>query len=66
MSLNLSNNKKKSVVEINKMNKINDSNSNNIVIECRHLNLWYDDNQALKDINLIIKKNKVTAIIGPS
>jgi phosphate transport system ATP-binding protein len=36
------------------------------VIQCRDLNLWYDDNHALKNINLDIKKNKVTAIIGPS
>jgi phosphate transport system ATP-binding protein len=37
-----------------------------IVIETRNLNLWYNDAQALKDINLKFKKNKVTAIIGPS
>ncbi len=39
---------------------------NDIIIECKNLNLWYDDNHALKDINMIVKKNKVTAIIGPS
>ncbi|MFX1444192.1 MAG: phosphate ABC transporter ATP-binding protein PstB [Promethearchaeota archaeon] len=41
-------------------------NRNDIIIECKNLNLWYDDNHALKDINMIVKKNKVTAIIGPS
>jgi phosphate transport system ATP-binding protein len=41
-------------------------NENNIVLRCKDLNLWYDDNHALKNINLIIRKNKVTAIIGPS
>ena len=31
-----------------------------------HLNFYYDDNQALKDICLTLYANKVTAIIGPS
>jgi len=44
--------------------KIKDGND--IIIECKNLNLWYDDNHALKDINMVVKKNKVTAIIGPS
>ena len=30
------------------------------------LNFWYDTNQALKDINLTIPENQVTALIGPS
>jgi phosphate transport system ATP-binding protein len=37
-----------------------------VVLECRDLNLWYEDVQALKNINLEILKNEVTAIIGPS
>jgi phosphate transport system ATP-binding protein len=37
-----------------------------IVLECKDLNLWYEDTQALKNINLEIQKNQVTAIIGPS
>lgn len=32
----------------------------------RHLNLFYKDFQALKDINLSFPKNQVTALIGPS
>ncbi|MFO7795466.1 MAG: phosphate ABC transporter ATP-binding protein PstB [Promethearchaeia archaeon] len=40
--------------------------SDEFVIECRNLNLWYDDFQALKNINMKYRKNKVTAIIGPS
>lgn len=36
------------------------------VFEVNRLNLWYGDHQALKDVNLMIPKNKVTAIIGPS
>jgi phosphate transport system ATP-binding protein len=35
-------------------------------IEVRDLNLWYGDKQALKDNNLNIKENRVTALIGPS
>ena len=34
--------------------------------EVRGLDLWYGDKQALKDINLDIYKNDVTAFIGPS
>jgi phosphate transport system ATP-binding protein len=30
------------------------------------LNFWYGANQALKDINLVIPENQVTALIGPS
>ena len=36
------------------------------VIEVKDLNLWYESNQALKNINMKFRKNKVTAIIGPS
>ncbi|WP_146548315.1 phosphate ABC transporter ATP-binding protein PstB [Rummeliibacillus suwonensis] len=36
------------------------------VYQTESLNLWYGDQQALKDINLDIAENEVTAIIGPS
>ncbi|MFA8439923.1 phosphate ABC transporter ATP-binding protein PstB [Pueribacillus sp. YX66] len=36
------------------------------VIEVNHLNLWYGENQALKNINMNIFENNITAIIGPS
>ena len=36
------------------------------VYETEQLNLWYGDTHALKDINLAIYKNEITAIIGPS
>ena len=36
------------------------------VYQTRNLNLWYGEQQALKDINLDIIENDVTAIIGPS
>lgn len=38
----------------------------NIVYDTRNLNLWYGDHHGLKDINLSIYENEVTAIIGPS
>ena len=42
-------------------------NSNNETkLSISNLDLFYGDNQALKDINMEIKKNKVTALIGPS
>lgn len=37
-----------------------------IVYKTSQLDLWYGDNQALKNINLDIMENEVTAIIGPS
>ncbi|SFC72050.1 phosphate ABC transporter ATP-binding protein PstB [Clostridium uliginosum] len=36
------------------------------IIETKDLNLYYGDNQALKNINININKNEVTALIGPS
>ena len=37
-----------------------------IEIETKHLSLWYGTKQALKDVNIKIPEEKVTAIIGPS
>lgn len=36
------------------------------IIETKDLCLYYGDNQALKNINMVINKNEVTALIGPS
>lgn len=36
------------------------------VYEVKDLNLWYGENHALKNLNLNINENEVTAIIGPS
>jgi phosphate transport system ATP-binding protein len=56
----------KTEAEINNgLNKVNPYNDD-IIIECKKLNLWYDETQALIDINMKFKRNKVTAIIGPS
>ncbi len=40
--------------------------SNNTKLNIKNLDLFYGDNQALKDINIDIEENKVTALIGPS
>ncbi|WP_096202190.1 phosphate ABC transporter ATP-binding protein PstB [Bacillus sp. FJAT-45350] len=37
-----------------------------VVYDTRDLNLWYGEDHALKNINLPILENEVTAIIGPS
>jgi phosphate transport system ATP-binding protein len=36
------------------------------IIEAQHINFFYGQNQALKDISLSINRNAVTALIGPS
>lgn len=36
------------------------------IVTVKKLNLWYNNNHALKNINLEIKKNAITALIGPS
>lgn len=38
----------------------------NIIYNTKNLNLWYGKTHALKDLNLEIQENEVTAIIGPS
>lgn len=37
-----------------------------VVYRTKDFNLWYGDTHALKDINLSLSQNEVTAIIGPS
>lgn len=42
------------------------SQSNGYAIEARNLNIYYGDFLALKNVNLQIRRHKITAIIGPS
>lgn len=42
------------------------SNKAHAKIQVRNLDLFYGDNQALKNINIDLEENKVTAFIGPS
>ncbi|WP_421379856.1 phosphate ABC transporter ATP-binding protein PstB [Bacillus salacetis] len=60
----LSDNEKKSKVTLNE--DINSSKKKSVVYETKDLNLWYGEDKALKNINLAINENEVTAIIGPS
>ena len=36
------------------------------IMKTENLNLWYDTNHALKEIDIEIPKNRITALIGPS
>lgn len=36
------------------------------IMETKHLNLWYGQSQALKDISLDIEEKSITSLIGPS
>lgn len=36
------------------------------IIRVREMNFWYDQFQALKNLNLDIRENEITALIGPS
>jgi len=57
----------KSVVKSNHMaTKPSADVAKKVVYDTRNLNLWYGDHHGLKDINLSIYENEVTAIIGPS
>ena len=38
----------------------------NIKISVNNLNLYYGENNALNDVSMNIKKNAITAFIGPS
>ena len=40
--------------------------SKKVIYDIQHLNLWYGNTQALKDVNLAVNEKEVTAIIGPS
>ena len=39
---------------------------NTIILESRNLNIYYGNFRAVRDVNLSIERNKITAIIGPS
>jgi phosphate transport system ATP-binding protein len=53
-------------IVVNQNNQTSDEINREIVYKTKQLNLWYGENHALKDINLDINENEVTAIIGPS
>jgi phosphate transport system ATP-binding protein len=43
-----------------------ESNNGRFAIETKDLNLFYGDFRAVKDANMKLERNKITAIIGPS
>ncbi len=47
-------------------NKVSGIRNNDIKINVENFNFYYDTTQALKNINLAIKRNTVVGIIGPS
>ncbi|MDQ0161338.1 phosphate transport system ATP-binding protein [Bacillus alveayuensis] len=51
---------------LNKNDHHHMENEKKVVYETKNLNLWYGQDQALKNIDLEIYENEVTAIIGPS
>jgi phosphate transport system ATP-binding protein len=54
------------MVNNNNKGMINSSVKKEPVYQTKQLNLWYGTNHALKNIDLDIMENEVTAIIGPS
>jgi phosphate transport system ATP-binding protein len=36
------------------------------IVEARDINVWYDEDQALRDVSMAVPEKKVTAMIGPS
>lgn len=59
---------KKVQIDVRKKNTTTEINTTQqrVVYDTKNLNLWYSQNHALKDINLELLENEVTAIIGPS
>lgn len=58
--------KKEKTAEAVKVNVMEDIKNIEYTFDVSHMDLFYDKVQALKDINLKIKKHEITALIGPS
>ena len=41
-------------------------NETNYILETKNLDIFYGDFKAVTDVEMKIKRNKITAIIGPS
>jgi phosphate transport system ATP-binding protein len=66
MSVSTNSIKMNNMVTSNEAKEENHMEDKKVVFDTRELNLWYGEDQALKNINLEILQNEVTAIIGPS
>lgn len=58
--------KKEKTAEAVNVNAMEDIKNIEYTFDVSHMDLFYDKVQALKDINLKIKKHEITALIGPS
>ncbi|WP_394579945.1 phosphate ABC transporter ATP-binding protein PstB [Cytobacillus firmus] len=58
--------KEKTNPNVKKESIATNSENKKVVYNTKDLNLWYGEGHALKNINLAINENEVTAIIGPS
>lgn len=56
----------KMIPEVKKKQGEQPQTAKKVVYDTKDLNLWYGEDHALKNINLSIHENEVTAIIGPS
>ena len=54
------------IIKKEKADRMVNRTDNNTKISVKNLNLYYGENHALKDINMDIYENTVTALIGPS
>ena len=58
--------KKEKTADAVKVNAMENTKNIEYTFDVSHMDLFYDKVQALKDINLKIKKHEITALIGPS
>ncbi len=52
--------------EIRTVQNSKENTESETLIDVKNMNLWYGDNQAIKNVSLEIPKNRITALIGPS
>lgn len=57
---------RENIIKNDDLEETNKNMKKSIVYDTQDLNLWYGQDKALKNINLSIYENEVTAIIGPS
>ncbi|MEE6450394.1 phosphate ABC transporter ATP-binding protein PstB [Gottfriedia acidiceleris] len=57
---------RENIIKNDDFEETNTNVKKSIVYDTQDLNLWYGQDKALKNINLSIYENEVTAIIGPS
>ena len=57
---------RENIIKNDDLEETNTNVKKSIVYDTQDLNLWYGQDKALKNINLSIYENEVTAIIGPS